>query len=559
MKQTSTDCIPHCTNGGRRGRSTWALLALALLSLTASEQLRAQAEWKVLPLPEASEATLTGIRFIDDRIGYITGYEGDGIVTTLIVAWRTTDGGTTWEKIDLHDQEYLSPVFFNESIGAGYGWSTDCSCPYTASTTDGGETWQTSVRDDMKWGFSIQRIGGMTAYMTGGTADNTTGLITTDGGATWSEHGSDELPLGFVMRQVMSENQWYGYAQYSVVRSDDGGETWSEHLIPQLSGAGRIRDVHFIDESTGIVAVGINGPVPEIYRTSDAGESWERVYASTSYPYEMDNVAFIDENTGFAVAGDGNVVVTTDAGKNWEIDLKIGAVLDLVRHGETVWAVGESGLLQRRSASAWEQIPPHISPDVESVAFGQVLLGSSDEVTVEIANTGGQELEITEISIEGGGDALEITQSPNLPLSFMPGLSISVGLEYSPVEKGTLDAALVIRSNDPDMPTLSIPISGTATDQITSVDISQRGLTGMRVVPNPIGVQGGISLRLDRPIAGSLDLYDMRGAHVATLHAGDLPAGAHTFHLDRLDQPSGTYRCVLTDRGTVVAACSVLR
>lgn len=559
MKQTSTDCSPHRMNGRRRRRLASALLILTLLCLTGTERLLAQQEWQRITLPEASEATLTSIDFLDDQLGYISGYEGDGITSTLVVAWRTTDGGGTWQKIDLHALPYFNATFFSETVGTGYGWDEECSCPIIGYTSDGGESWQTEYRSDMKWGFGIERIGGMTAYMTGGSTDSTVGLMTTDGGATWSRYGKGTLPIGFIMRQALSDEVWFGFAGHSVGTSTDRGMTWSEIPVPPLTGVGRINDIHFFDESNGLIALAKGGPYPEIYRTTDGGTTWEQVYASSSYPYEMDNLAFIDEHTGFAFAGDGVVAITTDAGKTWEVDQEIGPILDLTRRGETVWAVGSSGRLQRRSASAWEQVPPHISPDVEAVSFGQVLPGATDEITVEIANTGGADLEITDIRLQGAEGKLEITQSPNLPLAFMPGLSIRIGLRYAPVEEGTLDAELVIESNDPDMPTLSIPVTGTAADQITSVDLRQSGVTEMAARPNPIGEQGGISLRLERPISGTLGIFNMQGEQVATLHSGELAAGTHSFRLDRLNLPAGSYRCVLTDLGTIIRVCTLVR
>lgn len=556
MKYTLTCCSTGSTTRKCGRHLTSTLLALSLLCLAGSEQLRAQEEWQPVTLPEASGATLTGIDFLDDRVGYISGYEGDGITSTLVVAWRTTDGGGTWRKIDLHALPYFNATFFSETVGAGYGWDEECSCPIVGYTSDGGETWQTEHRSDMKWGFGVERVEGMTAYMTGGTVDSTVGLITSDGGATWSRYGEGTLPIGFIMRQVLTDDVWFGFSGHSVVKSVDRGLTWSVIPVPPLTGTGRINDIHFFDESTGLIGLAKGGPYPEIYRTTDGGTTWEQVYASPSYPYEMDNLAFIDEQTGFAMAGDGVVVITTDAGKTWEVDQKIGPILDLTRRGETVWAVGESGRLQRRSASAWEQVPPHIDPDLESVAFGQVLLGTSDEISVEIANTGGADLEITDIRLQESAGELEITQSPNLPLSFMPGLSIRVELRYAPVEKGVLDAELLIESNDPDMPTLRIPISGIATDQITSVDFRQGGVTEMRGLPNPIGEEGELSLRLERPISGRLEIYNLQGERVATLHSGELSAGEHRF---RLDLPTGSYRCMLTDHGTVIAVCTLLR
>lgn len=85
------------------------------------------------------------------------------------------------------------------------------------------------------------------------------------------------------------------------------------------------RDLHFMNASTGVV-VTYNS---EIYKTTDAGLSWELKYSNGTIDQPLSDVTFIDENIGFAVGGSsscngsgcepagGIVLKTTDGGEHW--------------------------------------------------------------------------------------------------------------------------------------------------------------------------------------------------------------------------------------------------
>ena len=59
--------------------------------------------------------------------------------------------------------------------------------------------------------------------------------------------------------------------------------------------------------------------------------------------------------------------------------------------------------------------------------------------------------------------------------------------------------------------------------------------------PNPFVHDTDLPMFLPRDASVQLDVFDMSGARVTTLHSGDLAAGMHYFHLDARDLPAGNY------------------
>jgi hypothetical protein len=78
--------------------------------------------------------------------------------------------------------------------------------------------------------------------------------------------------------------------------------------------------------------------------------------------------------------------------------------------------------------------------------------------------------------------------------------------------------------------------------------------------PNPFNPMTTIPVRLDRAGEARLDVFDLTGRRVRTLHAGLLPAGPLEFRFDAGSLPSGIYLYRLqTASGTAARSMALIR
>ncbi len=97
----------------------------------------------------------------------------------------------------------------------------------------------------------------------------------------------------------------------TLLRTVDGGISWKGLNFP-VDGA-QIRNLYFTGLNTGYIAYGRS-----IYRTQDAGETWE----AHNLPYAWsiaDRTDFLNDSIGFAF-GDRNLIAkTTNSGQDWQL------------------------------------------------------------------------------------------------------------------------------------------------------------------------------------------------------------------------------------------------
>lgn len=98
----------------------------------------------------------------------------------------------------------------------------------------------------------------------------------------------------------------------------DGGLTWTEGIIDGLDTVD-FRDIEAINAATAIAIS--SGQPAVIYKTTDAGTSWQRVYEGSQEDF-FNGMVFVDERLGFAYGDpvDGSWVIlrTSDGGDTWE-------------------------------------------------------------------------------------------------------------------------------------------------------------------------------------------------------------------------------------------------
>lgn len=112
------------------------------------------------------------------------------------------------------------------------------------------------------------------------------------------------------------------------------------------------------------------------------------------------------------------------------------------------------------------QQAPRISVTPSAVSFVQPFVGKTYAVTLSVGNTGSVGLNVTDIVLNDttvGGGALTKSH-PALPFVILPGTPETITVTLTMATDAVPSGEVVITSNDPETPTLTVPISATMVD-----------------------------------------------------------------------------------------------
>ena len=245
----------------------------------------AHAQWTALP--SNTTDPLYDLFFITPDTGFVVGDSP--------LLFKTTDGGTTWNTINLNAPENLGAVHFpSKKVGYMNGFKT----------TDMGATW-TPLEDpeySLNALYFINDTIGFHSF-NGGLGK------TVDGGYTWAE-----LPMmhfTVVEEEFVFSSDSVGYVvgwySGSIHKTTDQGTTWS--LVDEMNAYA----IQFPSPDTGYV-VGWYGVIK---KTTDAGLTWQVQTAGLTTDRVLHDIVCLDHATCYAVGDSGVIVKTTDGGQHW--------------------------------------------------------------------------------------------------------------------------------------------------------------------------------------------------------------------------------------------------
>lgn len=193
--------------------------------------------------------------------------------------------------------------------------------------------------------------------------------------------------------------------QCFVGRTRDAGKTW-EDVSPLARGTRtcHLWDVYFVDADLGW-AVGVaqrpNDPVEKgiVFRTVDGGRSWKQIDKGVENAGEIFAVEFESRSTGFAASNTG-VWKTTDGGESWVrvYESKKEHLFDVSSIDQKIWAVGSNGLIisSDNSGRSWQTsvLPANLADlwfaKISVKANGRVwLLGGFSGINVVLTSSNG--------------------------------------------------------------------------------------------------------------------------------------------------------------------------
>ncbi len=168
----------------------------------------------------------------------------------------------------------------------------------------------------------------------------------------------------------------------------------------------------------------------------------EDTFAAFSLDTELDGVVLAPGATAVFAA----VFVPTDPG------VASGAVMiesnDELQNPVVIPLAGEGTELEL----------PNIGVEPGALTFGEVLVGESVVDTLTLTNTGAAGLLFDVVELDDIGSSFSLTDAP--PAMIPAGESRVVEVEFSPDAGGSRTGTLTFQSNDPDTPSLDVPLSG---------------------------------------------------------------------------------------------------
>ena len=278
--------------------------------------------------------------FRDENTGWLLSYFNG--VTKI---YKTINGGKDWQAKDTLTSTFLTEIkFINDSVGWCIGSGGLSPLPFVPAafkTTDGGNSWESILVSPTYFDFfsCVDFISESEGWIGG------TGYIfkTTDGGKNWIELPWIELSSGPSKIQFLNSN--IGWAIYGkLFKTIDGGKNW----IPQQVQS---TDFYFENEQIGWSIQGSS-----INFTSDGGDIWTAQNSNTTNL--LWDMSFINMYSGWVVGDSGTILHTQNSGTpvelmnftaelrnnivtlNWNTASEInnrGFLVERIKKGETTW------------------------------------------------------------------------------------------------------------------------------------------------------------------------------------------------------------------------------
>ncbi len=310
---------------------------------------------------------------VENNIGFVVGYKmKDATIRGLIL--KTSNSGLSWNRLTLPEEFNNIPykVAFKGSKVYVVGDNSRVWC-----STDGGETWNTQISTG--WFNSVGHLSILNdeIYYT-----NSSYFSKSNDGINWN---SVQLPQYYSIGAVAKNAQGIygvGYENTEYYPMVSHNVPYPGNVVFTDVGHGQFNDIKFLDASIGFMCGrGLrNGENTSlIYKTTNSGMTWDKVY---------DSLSFVNENTGLRnIALSGNMAYS--CGKN-----SVVSVEDIVTNTGNGQA---QGIPEKYSLS--QNYPNPFNPETK-ISFN---LPKSGPVSLKVYNLIGQEMVTIVAEIKNAG------------------------------------------------------------------------------------------------------------------------------------------------------------
>jgi photosystem II stability/assembly factor-like uncharacterized protein len=497
--------------------------ALSLLvSVLLTSASIAQPQWHVQN--SGSNRELTGVIFVDQNNGWISGWTG-----TML---HTTDGGENWSPQTIPPNNAYYNVYFTDLQN---GWATGYSGKII-HTSDGGQNWVIQPSPVSMDFYDSYFINPEMGWITGGDYGSFPSYIkhrvilyTSNGGNSWSVqyNQSDQSPLQSIF--FIDQNNGFATGESgTIMKTTDGGSNWVEQTVLSFYN---FYDIFFTDNSTGWVA-GEYAGLPyysAILKTSDGGNNWIETALGTDEI--LKGIYFTDSTNGWAVGSDVNnagiVYHTSDGGDNWTLQ-SIPAVDGLFSvfflNENSGWAVGHLGTIIATN----NQVPVELTSFTANAENNNVNLAW--QTSTEINNSG--------FEIQRRKTDKNVTTSGWTKIGFAEGHGTTTNKNnYSFIDKDPGPGSYLYKL-------VQIDFDGTRNEsKVVNIEVSSKpaGYVLMQNYPNPFNPATTIEYSIPSSGNVTLKVYNAIGEEVKTLVNNYQAAGDYKVNFNAITLSAGVY------------------
>lgn len=244
-------------------------------------------------------------------------------VATNDAVYKSRDGGDSWEKFPSFSARRVTTVAIDPQLPATVYAGTMGDAVY--KSPDGGQHWlphNVGLKEHVSF---VNQFVFHPALSEKIYAATTVGAFyTKDAGREWEERMNGMKEVHIVTAIAINPKDpavLYGGTTGGMYRTEDGATTWKKinnGLIPEselmASMALGVNAIEINHVNTDVVYA---GTTKGLYRTSNKGESWERIGRSITEPFISSIVLHPSDPSVLYVGGTGGVWKSDDGGNTW--------------------------------------------------------------------------------------------------------------------------------------------------------------------------------------------------------------------------------------------------
>ena len=176
---------------------------------------------------------------------------------------------------------------------------------------------------------------------------------------TLTEQESHTTALLQAVSAVNDSVIWVSGHRATWVRTVDGGRTWVPGAMTGADSSLQFRDVAAVSATTAFLLAAGPGTQSRIYKTTDAGQTWQLQFLNSDSAAFYDCFGFWDATHGIAVSDAAHgkmIVIRTDDGEHWSPVAEDGMPAALPGEGSP--AAGGTCLIVQGQRRAWFATEP---------------------------------------------------------------------------------------------------------------------------------------------------------------------------------------------------------